>query len=62
MAKKPFNTTIEETLSKEFSKKCKSQGEKVTDITEALLSLYVNDKIEIKRKTTYEVIYKEDSK
>jgi hypothetical protein len=55
MSKKPFSTQVDETISNLFRQKCKQNGESVTDVTEALLYLYANDKIQLEKRVTYDI-------
>lgn len=55
MSKKPFNTPVDEELAKKVRKKCKENNIKITDLVEGLFSLYINDELEIEKKTTYTI-------
>ena len=61
MSKKPFSTQVDGDVYKAFSKKCRENNARVTDITEALLYLYANDKIQLEKRVTYEIKEGEES-
>lgn len=62
MSKKPFSTQIDEKISDRFRQKCRQNGESVTDVTEALLYLYANDKIQLEKRVTYNIKESEEVK
>lgn len=59
MPKKPFSTQIDGDVYKAFSQRCRENGERVTDVTEALLYLYANGKIQLEKRVTYAIKPKE---
>lgn len=62
MPKKPFSTQVDGDVYKSFSKKCRENGERVTDVTEALLYLYANDKIQLEKRVIYNIKESEEVK
>lgn len=50
MAKKGFNTPMEEDLADKFRGKCREKGLKQTDVIEALFTAFVNGDIDLETK------------
>jgi len=53
IARKPFNTPIEEEISTKFKEKCKENGLKMNEVLEAVMDAYIKD--EFKIKTSYNI-------
>lgn len=55
MARKNFGSPVEEKLQERFKEVCKQQGFKQNEVVEALMQGYVDGKIQISKKVTYEI-------
>lgn len=55
MARKNFGAPVEEKLQSDFKEACKQQGFKQNEVLEALMQGYVDGKIQISKKVTYEI-------
>lgn len=55
MARKNFGSPVEEKLQERFKEVCKQQGLKQNEVVEALMQGYVDGKIQISKKVTYEI-------
>lgn len=53
MSRKAFTTTIDEELQVEFKEACKEKGDKMNNVIEALMRAYIDNDLEVERKTTY---------
>lgn len=50
MVRKPFTTTIEDTIQKAFKISCTEKDEKMNDVLEAFMQGYINDDFEIEKE------------
>ena len=60
MAKKPFNTPVDNALADKVRAKCVKDDIRITDLMEALMTLYINDEIEVKKQVSYKVKLKSE--
>lgn len=51
--RKPFNTVINKDIALAYSRKCRENKERITDVTEALFYLYATGQIKLKKETKY---------
>jgi len=58
VSKKSFNTQLEENVIVSFREKCKENDEKITDIVEALFSLYASGDITLEKQIKYNITIK----
>ena len=59
MARKTFATPVEETIHNAFSAECKKLGFKLYEAIEALMSGFVDGKIQIKKNISYDIYQQE---
>lgn len=59
MARKAMSIQIEESLQDAFRRKCKSEKLKYSEVAEALLQSYVDEKIHVEVETKYKVTPKD---
>lgn len=52
MVRKPFTTTIDEEISKNFKKKCSENKDKMNDVLEAFMKAYINNEFELEVEFT----------
>ncbi|MEF9983726.1 MAG: hypothetical protein RR710_04205 [Oscillospiraceae bacterium] len=55
MARKSFNTPMDEDLANQLRRICKERDIQITDVITALVTAYVNGDIDFQKKTTYEI-------
>jgi hypothetical protein len=52
VGRKPFTTTIDDIIQKDFKGKCNSNKDKMNDVLEAFMKKYINNEFELKVEFT----------